>query len=258
MACCDEMLHAAVAAGCCYDHEEVLAYTAAVASKLALQPQSAAQRSGPVGRASRAWLARVSQIPAGCVEDSSATAALPNLANGPLTRTRSGAGWSDMNTSSQRIDKEAGVDQASRNMLRSRTASNPAAHPTRRPRAQSITSATYSYAQHRWGRARTSSMHGKEQKDLMSAVSARSVSRVIGVDRVRALQRVLYRCAKQDRDPLSCPLRQGRPQRCALEGLGRDPCQPRGCGRRWRDHQRHRRVRGGRLPQPRHGEVACR
>jgi RNA-directed DNA polymerase len=35
----------------------------------------------------------------------------------------------------------------------------------------------------------------------MSAVmSARSVSRTRGVDRVRALQRVLYRCAKQDRD----------------------------------------------------------
>ena len=43
-------------------------------------------------------------------------------------------------------------------------------------------------------------MHGKEQKDLTSAVSARSVSRTLGVDRVRALQRVLYRCAKQDRD----------------------------------------------------------
>ena len=43
-------------------------------------------------------------------------------------------------------------------------------------------------------------MHGKEQKDLMSAVSARSVSRTLGVDRVRALQRVLYRCAKQDKD----------------------------------------------------------
>ena len=34
----------------------------------------------------------------------------------------------------------------------------------------------------------------------MSAVSARSVSHTLGVDRVRALQRVLYRCAKQDRD----------------------------------------------------------
>ncbi len=34
----------------------------------------------------------------------------------------------------------------------------------------------------------------------MSAVSARSVSHATGVDRVRALQRVLYRCAKQDRD----------------------------------------------------------
>jgi RNA-directed DNA polymerase len=40
----------------------------------------------------------------------------------------------------------------------------------------------------------------KEQRDLMSAVSARSVSRAKGVGRVRALQRVLYRCAKQDRD----------------------------------------------------------
>ena len=41
---------------------------------------------------------------------------------------------------------------------------------------------------------------GRMQKDLMSAVSARSVSHAIGVDRVRALQRVLYRCAKQDQD----------------------------------------------------------
>lgn len=41
--CCDEMLHAAVAAGCRYDEDEVLAYTAAVASKLALQRQSAVQ-----------------------------------------------------------------------------------------------------------------------------------------------------------------------------------------------------------------------
>jgi group II intron reverse transcriptase/maturase len=44
-------------------------------------------------------------------------------------------------------------------------------------------------------------MHGKDERDLMSAdISARSVSRAKGVDRVRALQRVLYRCAKQDRD----------------------------------------------------------
>jgi RNA-directed DNA polymerase len=36
---------------------------------------------------------------------------------------------------------------------------------------------------------------------LVSAdMSARSISRTRGVDRVRALQRVLYRCAKQDRD----------------------------------------------------------
>ena len=41
---------------------------------------------------------------------------------------------------------------------------------------------------------------GRMRRALMSAVSARSVSRARGVDRVRALQRVLYRCAKQDRD----------------------------------------------------------
>jgi RNA-directed DNA polymerase len=35
---------------------------------------------------------------------------------------------------------------------------------------------------------------------MSAEVSARSVSRAGGVDRVRALQRVLYRCAKQDRD----------------------------------------------------------
>ena len=39
------------------------------------------------------------------------------------------------------------------------------------------------------------------KKDLTSAeIKARSVSRARGVDRVRALQCVLYRCAKQDRD----------------------------------------------------------
>jgi RNA-directed DNA polymerase len=44
-------------------------------------------------------------------------------------------------------------------------------------------------------------MHGKDERDSVSAdMSARSVSRAEGVDRVRALQRVLYRCAKQDRD----------------------------------------------------------
>ena len=41
---------------------------------------------------------------------------------------------------------------------------------------------------------------GRMGRTLMSAVSARSVSRALGVDRVRALQRVLYRCAKQDQD----------------------------------------------------------
>jgi hypothetical protein len=43
-------------------------------------------------------------------------------------------------------------------------------------------------------------MHGKEQKGLTSAVSARSVNHAMGVGKVRALQRVLYRCAKQDKD----------------------------------------------------------
>jgi hypothetical protein len=42
--CCDEMLHDAVAAGCRYDEGEVLAYTAAVAGELALQPQSECQQ----------------------------------------------------------------------------------------------------------------------------------------------------------------------------------------------------------------------
>jgi len=35
---------------------------------------------------------------------------------------------------------------------------------------------------------------------MSAELSARSVSRTLGVDRVRALQRVLYRCAKQDQD----------------------------------------------------------
>ena len=43
-------------------------------------------------------------------------------------------------------------------------------------------------------------MHGKEQKGLTSAVSARSVNRATGVGKVRALQRVLYRCAKHEKD----------------------------------------------------------
>jgi hypothetical protein len=41
--CCDEMLHDAVAAGCRYNADEVLAYTPAVTTELALQPQSEAQ-----------------------------------------------------------------------------------------------------------------------------------------------------------------------------------------------------------------------
>ena len=42
--CCDEMLHDAVVAGCRYNEDEVVAYTTAVASELALQPQSETQR----------------------------------------------------------------------------------------------------------------------------------------------------------------------------------------------------------------------
>jgi hypothetical protein len=47
--CCDEMLYAALAAGCRYDEDEVLAYTAAVASTLALQPHSEPQVGFGVG-----------------------------------------------------------------------------------------------------------------------------------------------------------------------------------------------------------------
>jgi len=50
------MLHAAVAAGCRYDEDEVLAYTAAVASRLALQPQSEVQAE--VG-----WRADAERVP---------------------------------------------------------------------------------------------------------------------------------------------------------------------------------------------------
>ena len=42
--CCDGMLHDAVAAGCRYNEGEVLAYTAAVASELALRPQFEVRR----------------------------------------------------------------------------------------------------------------------------------------------------------------------------------------------------------------------
>jgi RNA-directed DNA polymerase len=41
---------------------------------------------------------------------------------------------------------------------------------------------------------------GRERTLMSADRSARSVSHATGVDRVRALQRVLYRCAKQDRD----------------------------------------------------------
>ena len=41
--CCDEIVHAALAAGCRYDEDEVLAYTAAVACTLAPRPRSEPQ-----------------------------------------------------------------------------------------------------------------------------------------------------------------------------------------------------------------------
>ena len=80
------------------------------------------------------------------------------------------------------------------------------------------------------GRARTSSMHGKEQKDLMSAESARSVSRAKGVDRVRALQRVLYRCAKQDKDRRFHALYDKVARSDVLWKAGRGPREPRSFG----------------------------
>jgi len=43
VACCDESLQDAVAAGCRYNEDEVLLYTAAVATELALEPRSEAQ-----------------------------------------------------------------------------------------------------------------------------------------------------------------------------------------------------------------------
>ena len=73
----------------------------------------------------------------------------------------------------------------------------------------------------------------------MSAdVSARSVSHTLGVDRVRALQRVLYRCAKQDRDRRFHAVYDKVARSDVLwRGLGRGPCQPRCAGCRW-DHHR--------------------
>ena len=63
----------------------------------------------------------------------------------------------------------------------------------------------------------------------MSAVSARSISHARGVDRVRALQRVLYRCAKQDQDLVSTPCTTWSPAETVREGLGEAHgcvCQP--------------------------------
>ena len=40
-----------------------------------------------------------------------------------------------------------------------------------------------------------------------------------------------------------------RPQRCALEGLGRGPRKPRSSGRRWCEHRRRRGLRGERVPR---------
>jgi hypothetical protein len=42
--CCDQMLHDAIAAGCRYNGDEVLASTAAMATEPALRSQSEAQR----------------------------------------------------------------------------------------------------------------------------------------------------------------------------------------------------------------------
>ena len=82
----------------------------------------------------------------------------------------------------------------------------------------------------------------EEGGTLMSAErSARSVSETDGVDQVRALQRVLYRSAKQDPDTtVPRSLRQGRPQRHDVEGVGRRGHQPGRSRRRRRDHRRDR------------------
>jgi hypothetical protein len=62
----------------------------------------------------------------------------------------------------------------------------------------------------------------------MSAVSARSVSRTLGVGQVRALRRVLYRCAKQDREHrfhvLVCQV--ARSDRAREAGCADCVCQP--------------------------------
>ena len=64
-------------------------------------------------------------------------------------------------------------------------------------------------------------MHGKDEKDLMSAdVSARSVSHALGVDRVRALQRVLYRVPSRTGIAVSMPSMTRSPAAECSGGLG--------------------------------------
>ncbi len=78
--------------------------------------------------------------------------------------------------------------------------------------------------------------------------SARTVRQAEGLDPVRALQRVLYRSAKQDPNTsVPRPLRQARPQRCDVAGVGRRGHQPGRPRRRRRLHRRHRSrgCRGG-------------
>jgi len=62
----------------------------------------------------------------------------------------------------------------------------------------------------------------------MSAISARSVSRTLGVDQVHALRRVLYRCAKQDREHRFHALvyRVARSDRAREAGSADYVCQP--------------------------------
>ena len=81
-------------------------------------------------------------------------------------------------------------------------------------------------------------------------ISARSVSHTAGVDRVRALQRVLYRCAKQDRDRRFHALCMTRsPAATSWSRRGARSVLTVGRPASMGDHRRRRALRGRRLPR---------